>query len=78
MKKNRIETAGSKVHCLILGEMTFFTQLDLDLPPVFDKNKPPISANDVMEAVKDLTIREIIGDKNEKLANLSIKSIKYL
>ena len=78
MKKNRIETPGSKIHCMILGEMTFFTQVVLDAPPVFDKNNPPLSANDVMEAVKNLTIREIVGDKNEQLANLSLKSINII
>lgn len=78
MKKNRIETPGSKIHCMILGELTFFTQIVLDAPPVFDKSKPPLSASDVMEAVKDLTIREIVGDKNERLANLNIKSINII
>ena len=78
MKDRKIFTSGSKIHCMILGELTFFTQLTIDAPPVFDKNAPPITANDVMEAVKDLTIREIVGDKNEKLANLSIKSINII
>jgi len=75
--KNRITTSGPKVRCLILGEMTFFTQLEIPAL-VLDKNVPPVTAEQVREAVKDLTIREIVGNKNERLANLNIRSINIL